>query len=358
MTMRDDAPPDTPAKGARKAAARKPRATRRKGEAAPVALSETDVVALAAPVETPSEPAKPVELNVMPTPPEAATQAPLARIPGRFELAMQRLPGRGRIPTARRAVAIAERHAFTVASLALSLGIGWIIGANTFNDNDDLRQLALGLNAVNQRVETMAAQMPVAADAADISALKTSVKSLKASLDVTRQRTADAVAQVKEKVDAQKGPSTQLDRLAKRLDQIEQRQKDLAAAAAAVPVASAAPVIPTLAEPQPLATTFVPNEAQQVSVVPRSNPEVARPDKAALNLPAPLPPSLRAAIPPEGYVLRQVENGVAIIENRTGVRTAELGQVLPGAGKVRSIEKRGQKWVVVTSNGLIDSDLY
>jgi hypothetical protein len=34
------------------------------------------------------------------------------------------------------------------------------------------------------------------------------------------------------------------------------------------------------------------------------------------------------------------------------------GDTLPGAGRVRSIERRNRQWVVVTSNGVIDSSGY
>ncbi|KMO42945.1 hypothetical protein VQ03_09695 [Methylobacterium tarhaniae] len=56
----------------------------------------------------------------------------------------------------------------------------------------------------------------------------------------------------------------------------------------------------------------------------------------------------------EGWVLRDVYDGMAMIENRNR-RLVEVGpgDTLPGAGRVEAIERRGRSWVVVTTKGLI-----
>ena len=38
------------------------------------------------------------------------------------------------------------------------------------------------------------------------------------------------------------------------------------------------------------------------------------------------------------------------------MREIAPGQYLPGVGEVRSIERRGRSWVVVTSRGIIEAD--
>jgi hypothetical protein len=63
-----------------------------------------------------------------------------------------------------------------------------------------------------------------------------------------------------------------------------------------------------------------------------------------------------AAQPPvvEGWVLRDVIRGVAILQSRRmGIVEAEAGDVLPGIGRVEAIRRQEGKWVVVTSKGLI-----
>jgi hypothetical protein len=54
------------------------------------------------------------------------------------------------------------------------------------------------------------------------------------------------------------------------------------------------------------------------------------------------------------YVVREVADGVALIEGPDGLREVWPGRGIPGAGKVTSIERQAGKWVVITSEGLIE----
>ena len=55
----------------------------------------------------------------------------------------------------------------------------------------------------------------------------------------------------------------------------------------------------------------------------------------------------------EGWVLRGVSNGVALIEGRRGIYEVYAGDAVPGAGRVDAIRRQDGRWVVVTSKGLI-----
>jgi hypothetical protein len=55
----------------------------------------------------------------------------------------------------------------------------------------------------------------------------------------------------------------------------------------------------------------------------------------------------------EGWVLRGVANGVALIEGRRGIYEVYAGDPVPGAGRVDAIRRQDGRWVVVTSKGLI-----
>ena len=74
---------------------------------------------------------------------------------------------------------------------------------------------------------------------------------------------------------------------------------------------------------------------QRASAVPRPKPEVAR-----------LPTV-------EGWVLRDVVNGGALIEGRRGIFEVYAGDPVPGLGRVDAIRRQDGRWVVVTSKGLI-----
>ena len=77
---------------------------------------------------------------------------------------------------------------------------------------------------------------------------------------------------------------------------------------------------------------------------------------AAPAAPAPAaPPKPEVARLPtvEGWVLRDVANGSALIESRRGMYEVYAGDPIPGLGRVDAIRKQDGRWVVVTSKGLI-----
>jgi hypothetical protein len=55
----------------------------------------------------------------------------------------------------------------------------------------------------------------------------------------------------------------------------------------------------------------------------------------------------------EGWVLRDVSNGGALIESRRGLFEVYAGDPIPGLGRIDAIRKQDGHWVVVTSRGLI-----
>jgi hypothetical protein len=62
-------------------------------------------------------------------------------------------------------------------------------------------------------------------------------------------------------------------------------------------------------------------------------------------------PAKPAAV--EGWVVRDVYRGTALIEGRMGAIEVDQGDVVPGLGRVDAIRKQDGRWVVVTPKGLI-----
>ncbi len=60
--------------------------------------------------------------------------------------------------------------------------------------------------------------------------------------------------------------------------------------------------------------------------------------------------------PLRGYWLVEAHDGFAVVDGRDGPQQVEPGDLLPGAGRVLRIERRGHDWVVVTSSGVIAGD--
>jgi hypothetical protein len=75
--------------------------------------------------------------------------------------------------------------------------------------------------------------------------------------------------------------------------------------------------------------------------------------EAATREEAPVPKPVKGE-PVDGWVLREVYNGAALVENRNR-RLYEVmpGGILPGVGRIEGIERRGARWVVVTDKGFI-----
>jgi hypothetical protein len=57
----------------------------------------------------------------------------------------------------------------------------------------------------------------------------------------------------------------------------------------------------------------------------------------------------------EGWVVREVTNGTAVLQGPNGVWNAKRGDNVPGLGTVDSIVMWGNRWIVSTSRGLVST---
>jgi hypothetical protein len=55
----------------------------------------------------------------------------------------------------------------------------------------------------------------------------------------------------------------------------------------------------------------------------------------------------------EGWTVREVRGGTAILEGPDGIWTVTRGDTVPGIGRIDSIVRWGNRWIVATANGLI-----
>jgi hypothetical protein len=69
--------------------------------------------------------------------------------------------------------------------------------------------------------------------------------------------------------------------------------------------------------------------------------------------PAPVPETKPTTI--EGWTLLEVIGGTAVLEGPNGVWRAMRGDTVPGVGKIDSIVRWGNRWMVATSRGLIST---
>jgi hypothetical protein len=139
---------------------------------------------------------------------------------------------------------------------------------------------------------------------------------------------------------------SQFNKTSDRLDKVEKAQAEPAAKLAklseAVDKLRATPPV------APVPVAAAPAAAKEVTG------SIAPPVAAAAPVPLPAPKPEVARLPTvEGWVLRDVDNGYALIEGRRGMFEVYAGDPIPGLGRVDAIRKQDGRWVVVTSKGLI-----
>jgi hypothetical protein len=146
---------------------------------------------------------------------------------------------------------------------------------------------------------------------------------------------------------------SQFNKTSDRLDKVERAQLEPAAK-----LAKLAEAVEKLRATPPVAPAAA--VAPQAAVVPVAAAAGAANDATASIAPstAAAPagqPKLEVARLPtvEGWMLRGVANGVALIEGRRGIFEVYAGDMVPGAGRVDAIRRQDGRWVVVTSKGLI-----
>ncbi|MBX9648816.1 MAG: hypothetical protein K2X57_17375 [Xanthobacteraceae bacterium] len=190
-----------------------------------------------------------------------------------------------------------------------------------------------GLGHMTGSGETVAASANTGALEASIARIDADIVALKAGVEHTSKvatgqfnKTSDRLDKVEK---AQVEPAAKLARLSEAVEKLR-------AAPASAPVAAAAPA------PARDVTGSVPQPATVASAAPAATAAVVPPKPEVGRLPK-----------VEGWVLRDVGNGGALIEGRQGIFEVYAGDPVPGLGRVDAIRKQDGKWVVVTTKGLI-----
>jgi hypothetical protein len=191
---------------------------------------------------------------------------------------------------------------------------------------------------------------------ASVSRIDADVVALKAGLELaarTNQGQYNKTNDRLEKIEkAQTEPGSKLAKLSEVVDKLR-------AAQAAVPAAAPAPA--AAKEARETKETREAKEAKEAkettgSITQSSNQAAASstPPAASLSPAASAPKTEISRLPKvEGWVLRDVNRGGALIEGRQGLYEVYAGDPVPGLGRVDAIRKQDGHWVVVTSKGLV-----
>jgi hypothetical protein len=183
------------------------------------------------------------------------------------------------------------------------------------------QKIVADMGALKANVEALRVSLAQGQAANSQRGFEKSLDTLKTKLDSVKTETIGQLAELSAKVDhLQHDPAVQ--QVAERLDRIEKQTSSM------VPTGSVAPLVKAAAQDRIL-------DAAQ------TKPAADSPKRPTLIT---------------SWVVRDVYNGVALVENARGSIEVALGDTIPGAGTVRSIERRGGGWIVITSRGLVDYD--
>lgn len=97
----------------------------------------------------------------------------------------------------------------------------------------------------------------------------------------------------------------------------------------------------------------VPTAAQKTTAAKPPVATLPR-EKKARNRPTPTPDTRPTTI--EGWTVRNVSGRTAVLQGPDGIRRVSVGDNVPGAGRIDSIVRWGNRWIVATSKGLITTD--
>ncbi len=217
------------------------------------------------------------------------------------------------------------------------------------------QEMAEDIRAVKANVEALrATQSQSGKDATALDGLKT-------RLDAVNTETTASIAQLAGKVDnMQREPAAKLSQVLERLDRIEHQMATPPATASigAAPAPGKAAAGKPAQLGGPAAKPPLETAHGQRKIGGRGDAFDPSQNPTAPGVPRPLGSLASAASTPQlltNWVVRDVYNGIALVESPRGSIEVAPGEIIPGAGMVKTIEKRGGGWIVITSRGLIDS---
>ena len=216
-----------------------------------------------------------------------------------------------------------RRLSAMAAVVAIAASVGAISGALA---TAGMMHFAAPAAAPVQVADTSALESSVARIDADVVALKANVEHNSKTGLSQSNRANDRLDKLEK---AQAEPMAKLAKLSETVDKLRATPPAAPAQAAAAP-----------APAREITGSIAPAQAATASAAPAPVPAAPKTEVGRL-------PTL------EGWRLRDVANGGALIEGRDGLYEVYAGDPIPGVGRVDAIRRQDGRWVVVTQKGLI-----
>lgn len=240
---------------------------------------------------------------------------------------------------------VSRLRAAAIGASALAIGLG-AIAAYQHDRQEALSahrddSLAVTLDGLKSRLDTMETAR-AKDETADLRKLSSDIKT---SASATRDL-GSTLTQLAARMDRiEKDQGARFDKLAERIDHDSGAKfGDLAARLDKIEKkTSSAPVVAAVAPPSP------PAPLPKLAAPPaKPDPGVSYETTGSIERTKPV---LRS------YLVRGVRDGFALVDGEDGMLSVSPGDFLPGAGRVQKIERRGHGWAVLTTNGVILSDV-
>jgi hypothetical protein len=208
------------------------------------------------------------------------------------------------------------------------------------NEAADLRranqQMADDIKSLRANIDTLRTSIKHDRTPEQVRALAESLEGVKTGLTSTKTETNTAIAQLTGKIEKlQHDPNSKIQQLVDRLGKMEHQPLDnpTTGSIAAGSITTSQATI-TKTPPVP------PSKPASVKLASIEDGRKATDDGA---------PGKQQVL--AGWVVRDVYDGVAIVQGRHGSIEVVPGVSIPGAGTVKSIERRGAGWTVTTTKG-------
>lgn len=176
---------------------------------------------------------------------------------------------------------------------------------------------------------------------ASIARIDADIVALKAGLDHTTKTGTSQFSKTSDRLDriekAQAEPAAKLAKLTEAVDKLR------GAAPATPAVTGGTPAISPPGAPKEITGSVTPPQAVAAASAPAASHTPEAPPK----------PEVGRMPMVEGWSLREVGYGGALIQNRRGTFEVYAGDYIPGLGRIDAIRKQDGQWVVVTSKGLV-----
>jgi hypothetical protein len=234
--------------------------------------------------------------------------------------------------------------------------VSWQVAKDN-TDSAEIRRTTKALGDEIHALETRFDSLRVAVQTQtpdEVRGLKKSIESLKASLDAEKAEANASIAQLSAKLDRVQREEPKVTQAsfdkserAENKPKLEQAADPKAIQATLDRAARAEKTAPMMTASIP-ATPAAQSARATTTQVPATSPR-AQPLPMASAEPQRKPPQLLT-----NWVVRDVYDGIALVEGPEGAIEVTPGDTIPGAGTVRAIERRGGGWIVVTSRGLVD----